>query len=116
MNARGFTIIEAMVAIVVFGVGVLGLAGSAAVMTRQMSSGNRLARANMIARSRVEQFSAQNCTALSSGTATASGFSEQWTVTAMTRSVKVVEKVTYAGARGSRSKTFVTMLPCPANP
>ncbi len=116
MNARGFTMVEAMVAIVVFAVGVLGLAGSAAVMTRQMSSGNRLARANMIARSRVEQFSAQNCTALTSGSATAGGFSEQWTVTALTRTVRVVEKVTFAGTRGSRSKSYVTMLPCPANP
>jgi len=116
MNARGFTIVEAMVAIVVFGVGVLGLAGSAAVMTRQMSSGNRLARANMIARARVEQFSAQNCTTLASGSAAVGGFNEQWTVTPMPRTVRVIETVTFAGTRGSRSKTYVTMLTCPANP
>ena len=116
MNSRGFTIVEAMVAIVVFAVGVLGLASSAAVMTRQMSSGNRLAQATLLARSRVEQFSARNCTTLSSGSATAGGFTEQWTVTPMTRTVRVTETVTFAGARGQRSKTYVTMLPCPANP
>ncbi len=116
MNARGFTLVEAMVAIMVFGVGVLGLAGSAAVITRQMSGGNRLASATIIARSRVEQFTAQDCTKLASGTASMAGYSEQWVVTPLTRAVRVIEKVTFAGERGSRTRLYVTLLPCPANP
>jgi prepilin-type N-terminal cleavage/methylation domain-containing protein len=116
MNARGFTLVEAMVAIVVLAVGVLGLAGSAAFMTRQMSGGKRLERANVIARSRVEGLSAQDCTKLSNGTANASGISEQWTVAPVTGAVTVTEQVTFAGERGARSKTYVTMLSCPANP
>jgi len=116
MNSRGFTLVEAMVAIMVFAVGVLGLAGSAAVMTRQMSSGNRLARATIIARSRVEQFTAQDCTKLASGSASVSGYSEQWLVIPVTRAVRVVEQVTFGGERGSRTRTYVTLLPCPGNP
>ena len=116
MNTRGFTLVEGMVAIVVFAVGVLGLAGSAAVMTRQMGSGTRIARATVIARSRVEQFSAQDCTKLTSGTASLSGFSEQWLVIPVTRAVRVIEKVTFGGERGARTRTYVTLLPCPANP
>jgi len=50
MNTRGFTLVEAMVAIVVMAVGLLGLEGSAAVMTRQMSSGSRMAKATVVAR------------------------------------------------------------------
>ncbi len=116
MNARGFTLVEAMVAIVVMAVGVLGLAGSAAVMTRQMSSGTRTARATVIARSRVEQLSAQDCTKLASGTASVAGFAEQWIVIPVPRAVRVAEKVTFAGERGSRTRTYVTLLSCPANP
>jgi len=118
MNARGFTLVEAMVAVMVFAVGALGLAGSAAVMTRQMGAGSRLARATIIARSRVEQMSAQDCTKLASGTASTSGFTEQWMVVPVTRAVRVAEKVTFVGERGglSRTRTYVTLLPCPANP
>ena len=116
MNSRGFTLVEAMVAIVVFGVGVLGLAGSAAVMTRQMSSGNRLGRATIIARSRVEQFTAQDCTKLANGTASVAGFSEQWVVIPVHAGVRVAEKVTFTGEQASRTRLFVTLLPCLANP
>ena len=116
MNARGFTLVEAMVAIVVFAVGVLGLAGSAAVMTRQMGAGSRIARATIIARSRVELLSSQDCTKLANGTASVPGFSEQWIVVPVTRAVRVAEKVTFGGERGSRTRTYVTLLPCPANP
>jgi prepilin-type N-terminal cleavage/methylation domain-containing protein len=113
MNARGFTLVEAMIAIVVLAVGVLGLAGSAAIMTRQMNGGARLASANVIARSRFEQLSAQDCTKLATGTASTSGFSEQWTVVPLVRAVKVTEQVTFTTAGGARSKTYVTMLHCP---
>jgi len=116
MNARGFTLVEVMVAIVVMAVGVLGLAGSAAVMTRQLSSGSRMARATVIARSRVEQLTAQDCTKLASGSAISSGVSEQWLVIPVTRAVRVKEKVTVAGQRTSWTRTYVTLLPCPANP
>src|SRR6266496_3015674 len=111
MNTRGFTLVEAMVAIVVMAVGVLGLAGSAAVMTRQMSSGSRMAKATVVARSRVEQLSAQDCTKLASGSASSSGVNEQWLVIPVTRAVRVKEKVTVAGQRTSWTRTYVTLLP-----
>jgi len=112
----GMTLVEAMVAVVVFGIGVLGLAGTAAVVTRQMGAGSRVASATVLARSRIERLSAQDCTKLASGSASVSGFSEQWTVVPVTRAVRVTERVTFRGERGTRTKVYVTMLPCPANP
>jgi prepilin-type N-terminal cleavage/methylation domain-containing protein len=119
MTARreaGFTLVEAMVAVVVLAVGVLGLAGSAAVMTRQMSSGRRMAGAAALASARFEQLVAQDCTKLANGTASLQGFTEQWTVTAVPRAVRVTEKVSFAGERWQRTQTYTTILSCPANP
>ncbi len=112
----GFTLVEAMVAMVVMAVGVLGLAGTAAVMTRQMGSGSRMARGAVVARSRIERLGAQDCTDLESGSGTVGAFSEHWTVTAVSRAVKLTETVTFTGERGQRSQTYTTMFPCPANP
>jgi prepilin-type N-terminal cleavage/methylation domain-containing protein len=112
----GFTLVEAMVAMVVMAVGVLGLAGTAAVMTRQMGSGSRMARGAVLARSRIENLGAQNCAALQSGSASVAGFTELWTVTAVSHAVRVTETVTFRGERQQRAQTYTTMLPCPANP
>jgi Tfp pilus assembly protein PilV len=51
LRARdGFTIVEIIVAIMILSVGVLGLAATAAVVQKQMASGERQAAAAAIAR------------------------------------------------------------------
>jgi prepilin-type N-terminal cleavage/methylation domain-containing protein len=116
MNASrqdaGFTLVETLIAIVVLAIGVLGLAGSAAVMTRQMGGGSRLAKAAVVASARLETLRAQDCTTIANGSASQQGFSEAWTVTPVVRAVLVTETVTFWGERRQRTQTYTTMWSC----
>ena len=60
-NRDGFTIVEIIVAIMVLSVGVLGLAATAAVVQKQMGSGERQAAAAAIAQSRFDKLTSVNC-------------------------------------------------------
>jgi prepilin-type N-terminal cleavage/methylation domain-containing protein len=88
----GFTLVELMVAIIILAIGILGLAGTSAVITRQMGSANRQTVAAAIAQSRFDSLSSINCAGLaaaggsSSGTSIATflnrprGVTERWRV------------------------------------
>ena len=117
-DARGFTIIEMMVAIMILSVGVLGLASTAAVVTRQMGGGVMQATAASRANSRFEQLHARNCTTLAgeSGSVTSRGITEEWSAANIQRAVVVKVGVTYHTTRGDRSHTYESKIPCPALP
>lgn len=115
-DARGFTLVEMLVAIVVLTVGVLGLAGTSALITRQIGGGAVQSRAATIAASRFELLHASDCRNLASGTATARGITESWTVSNETRRVRVSTTVTLPTVRGARTQTFQSTIPCPALP
>jgi prepilin-type N-terminal cleavage/methylation domain-containing protein len=78
---RGFTIVEVIAAVVVLAVGVLGLAGTAAMVTRLLGQGDRQTDAAVMAQKRFEQLRATRCP-VAGGLTTASGATEQWTVIA----------------------------------
>ena len=60
-NRRGFTIIEILIAIVVLTVGVLGMATTAALVTRMIARGQRSASASAFAARRVERMRIAAC-------------------------------------------------------
>ena len=60
----GFTIIEIMVAVVILSIGILGLAATAAVVTRQMTGAVHQNVAANVAYSRMEQIRTGNCVAM----------------------------------------------------
>jgi Tfp pilus assembly protein PilV len=76
----GLTLVEVIVAILVFTIGGLGLATGSAVMVRQMSRTNLRAHSASIARSRDEMFHATPCAALADGEDTRSGVQSVWRV------------------------------------
>lgn len=76
---RGFTIVEVMVAVLVMSVGILGLAGASAVVTRLLDRGDQQTAAAMTAQRRFERLRATRCP-LASGSATVSGVTEKWVV------------------------------------
>jgi prepilin-type N-terminal cleavage/methylation domain-containing protein len=92
----GFTIVELLVAIVILAIGVLGLAGTTAVVARQMTGGHAQTMGSYIAASRFENLSGRTCAGLAgSGTATVRGVKETWSIVAsenatMTATVTVV--------------------------
>jgi prepilin-type N-terminal cleavage/methylation domain-containing protein len=64
MRARqGFTIVEVVVAMIVVSVGVLGMLGGAALVTRMLARGRWVSSASMIAVSRLERLRPAACIA-----------------------------------------------------
>ena len=114
-DRRGFSLIEVVVAILILTVGVLGLAATSTVVTRQIGGGAQQNTAANLAASRFEQMRARDCTTLTSAGAavTTSGVSELWTVTPDIDSRVVRDSVWYETTRGVRGFVFETTIPCP---
>lgn len=77
---RAFTLLEVLVALVILGVGVVGLAGNAALVSRLVGDGTRLSLVAAIATARVEQLRALPCASVTPGNAITHGIEERWTV------------------------------------
>lgn len=61
MNARGFTLVEVLLAITLLAVGVLSLAATAALVTRLIAQGERSALAATFAAQRLERLRTSAC-------------------------------------------------------
>jgi Tfp pilus assembly protein PilV len=78
---QGFTLVEVLVALILFEIAMLALAGTAAVAARDLAVAHRSVRAQTIARNRLEALRASACTNPGTGNAVAAGgFSETWRV------------------------------------
>ncbi|HUF26332.1 MAG TPA: prepilin-type N-terminal cleavage/methylation domain-containing protein [Gemmatimonadaceae bacterium] len=113
---RGFTLVELMVTIVLLTVGMLGMAGTTAMMTRQIGGGARMALAATAAQARFETLRSADCASLSAGSASARGITEVWTVTALPRAVQITDTVKFATTRGQRTHAYRSLIPCPDLP
>lgn len=104
----GFTLIELMVAILILVVGVLGLAGTAGMVSRMVGGAADQTIAANVAASRFETLRSVPCYQLESGTATTRGINENWTVTADAGNAQLwqVEDVITYNAAGGRSRTL----------
>lgn len=120
---RGFTIVELIVAIMIMTVGVLGLASSAALVSRMMGGGAQQSQAANVALSRFERLRnvAWRCSNLTSGSATTRGMQETWTVapSGSARAVRVTVTVrfkapTYDRTRSTyvRTQTYRSLVLC----
>lgn len=115
----GFSIVEVVVAVLILSVGILGLAGTAAFVTRQVNEGGQQAYAASRVQAITDSLRSLRCTLLTNGstTASASNFNvnQAWTVSTMnggsSRSVRVAVKwVTRRG--NSREQSFTASIPC----
>lgn len=111
----GFTIIEVIVAVMILTVGVLGLAGSAAIVTRMMGSAEIQSDAAAIAATRFERLRATRCP-VTAGSATSAGISERWTATALGgaayRMYDVVDSVRFNSRNGQRTQAYRSVVQC----
>src|SRR5688500_19301925 len=78
-----FTLLEVIVALVVLGVGILGLSANASLVSRLVGDGSRLTLAATVATARLEQLRALPCARVSSGAATTRGIEERWIIAPM---------------------------------
>jgi prepilin-type N-terminal cleavage/methylation domain-containing protein len=67
MDRHAFTVVEVLVAIVIFAVGLLGLATGLVVSGRMVEQGRRAALAASLAKQRIEQLRANACTSRLAG-------------------------------------------------
>ncbi|MDQ3696939.1 MAG: prepilin-type N-terminal cleavage/methylation domain-containing protein [Gemmatimonadota bacterium] len=111
----GFTVVEVIVAIMILTVGVLGLASTAATVTRMMGSAEIESDAATIATARFETLRATRCP-VASGSASGAGISERWVVSQMGnaafRMYQVVDTVQYRNRRGLRTQAYRSVVQC----
>ena len=108
----GFTLVELMVAMLIFTIGILALASTAGVVVRQMGDSGRMSVAAAVAKSRIEQLRLAPCAVAVSDSAKTRGVAEVSRLTPMTRSSQIDVTITYTTKRGSRSQSYRSMVPC----
>ena len=108
----GYTLIELIVALLLFSVGGLGLVATSAVIGRELLGNAIRERAGRIAASRLEILAAE-CSGATAGRETIGGITSDWSVSFPDSShVNLLESVTYTTRRGTRTDIYRAMLPC----
>lgn len=113
-DRRGFTIIEVLIAVIILTVGIVGLASTAALVTRMVGQGQRYTEAASMANERFEILRALPCASLTNGSQASQGYTVAWTVTTVGggdgRRLDVA--VTSPTTSGTRQDVFTTMRYC----
>jgi len=111
----GFTIAEVLVALVLFAVALLGVAGSSALAVRVTGSALRERRAVQRAADRIATLRAQGCASARSGTATdvALALDEAWTISPAASGVTLIdEQVRWRTVAGTRALVLRSAILC----
>ena len=120
-DQRGFTLIELMLSLMLFTVGILSLGATSSIVVRTMGGAREQTLAATMAQSRFEQLRAFGCTTsgLAGGSASTRGIAEKWTVTTPSsannaaRYRLLTDSVTYRTSRGSTVKVYNSQRLCP---
>lgn len=107
----GLTLVEVVIAILVFAIGGLGLAASSAAIARQISSNTLRARAASIARTRSESAIGRPCESLSSGEASVPAIRSTWTVSG-SNARTLDQRIERIDSRGLHTDRFLSAVPC----
>ena len=110
---RGTTLVEILIAAVMFTVAILGLLGASSSVAQQMGAGRRQMVAASIAQRRLDSLQSLPCTVLSaagSRTGTTNGIREEWTVTGSGATRTIVLSLTVP--RVNRAYQYSTIVPC----
>ena len=112
-HAAGYTLIEIIVALLVFTVGGLALAASSAVVGRVMAANGVRERAGRAASSRIERLESE-CRTATNGHETGDQIESEWSVARIDSSLlNVVASVSYLSPRGRRTDIYRVMVRCP---
>lgn len=111
-SQRGFTLIELMVAIMIFMIGLLAMAGTSSMIMTMIAGSQSGTMAATVAEARFERMRGTACASRASGTATTRGISETWTYFPMQRADDVVVTVTFVRNRRVRTERFQSFIPC----
>jgi prepilin-type N-terminal cleavage/methylation domain-containing protein len=106
---NGVTLVEVVLAILIFAIGGLGLTASAATVARQISTSTLRARAVTIARERGETALGSECGAIADGAASLPAIRSTWTASGVT----LDQRIERTDSRGIFHDRFLSALPCP---
>jgi prepilin-type N-terminal cleavage/methylation domain-containing protein len=110
--AAGYTLIEIIVALMVFTVGALALAGSSGVVARAMASNATRELAARIAVSRIETIASQ-CATATSGRERILQIESEWATTKDPTTTEVTESVLCPALGGACTVSFRATIWCP---
>lgn len=109
---KGFTVVEVIIAILILSVGVLGLASTAALVTRMIGQGGSYSQATTLAAEQTEILRSQCDSARAAGSSASGNYAVNWTVTGGASTDQVTVTVSYPRADGTtRVDTFTTTIP-----
>jgi prepilin-type N-terminal cleavage/methylation domain-containing protein len=112
----GFTLVEVLVALIIFQIAMLALAGTTAVAARELTNAHRGRRAEALARNRLELHRARRCPAPATAQVIHDGgYAETWSIEEAQSLRRIVVKVEFPlpGGRIGRAITTGSTL-CPA--
>jgi len=107
-----FTLVELLVAIVIFTIGLVALAATSGLVAAHVGDGGRLTGAAHAARTVLDSLGARGCNAIGSGSATRDGIVVEWVVSRDSSSAEVVLTVGAALRRGTRRDVYQLVVPC----
>lgn len=109
----GYTLIEIIVALVVFTTGALGLAAGSAIVAREMAANGTRAAAARLAQNRQETVRSA-CRTAQSGSESSGSITSAWTVSRIDSSrVSLAGTISYPTYRGTRSESYSLSFWCP---
>jgi len=109
----GFTLIELVVALTIFSVGLLAMAATASAISQMLAGSESKALAASVAETRFERIAGTACANRTSGTATIRGITETWTRFPLARADDVTVAVTFLSSHHlSRTEIFRSYIPC----
>jgi prepilin-type N-terminal cleavage/methylation domain-containing protein len=107
-----FTLPEVLVAVLLFGVGLLGLAATGTAVAAQVGDARELLHAAELAGSVIDSLRASPCRSLAAGARAGVRAQVTWTATPAPSAVQVDATLDLPARRGSRRWTFTTLVPC----
>ena len=111
-SQRGFTLVELMIALIIFSVGLLALASTASAIMTMMGSSQSRTLASGIAQSRFERVRATACASRASGSATQRGIAESWVLNRLPRADDVTVTITLISEHRQKTQVFSSYIPC----
>jgi prepilin-type N-terminal cleavage/methylation domain-containing protein len=111
VRRSGLTLVEIVIAILIFAVGALGLATTSAALVRQIASNAQRTRALRLAATRDEKSHAARCVS-SSGSEAASGIIDDWTIAASTSHALIDQAVQRRDSKGLHIDVLRSAAPC----
>lgn len=112
LGRTGYTLIEIIIALLLFTIGGLALVSTSALIARATNADGIRERAGRIAASRLEVLGIE-CQRAVSGRETWQQIQSEWTVTPLDSArIRVVEGVSYPTPEGRLTLRFDSILPC----